>query len=172
MGRLAGAFFVPTLSAVVAVALWYLPRIDPRRESYEAFRPFYDWFVNALLAFLAYTHELVLAINIGCSVPINRAIAPALGALYYGTGILMAHAEPNWFAGVRTPWTLEDDAVWEATHRRAALALKLAGTVALGAVVWPSSFLAFAVVPVLAAAAYAVGYSYLAYRRRTDETAT
>ena len=32
-------------------------------------------------------------------------------------GNLLPRARPNWFVGIRTPWTLSSDRVWEKTHR-------------------------------------------------------
>jgi len=34
-------------------------------------------------------------------------------------GNLMHSIKPNYFAGLRTPWTLEDNDTWRATHRLA-----------------------------------------------------
>ena len=41
------------------------------------------------------------------------------GLLFAFMGNLMHNIKPNYFAGVRTPWTLEDPDTWRATHRLA-----------------------------------------------------
>lgn len=38
-------------------------------------------------------------------------------------GNAMPALRPNWFFGIRTPWTLRDDRVWDRTHRVAGHAL-------------------------------------------------
>ena len=95
------------------------------------------------------------------------ALAPAVGVLCYDAGVVSAHAERNWFVGVRTPWTLTSDEVWKRTHERAAPLFKLSGVLAtLGAVV-PDYAVALVVGPAVAVAAYTTVYSYVTYRRTT-----
>lgn len=166
MPRLWGAAFGPLMVVFIAGVLYLAPRIDPRRRNIEAFRDVYEWFVVGMAAFLAYVHGLVLAWNLGYEAPIGQALVPAIAVLYYAVGALMERARPNWFIGIRTPWTLEDEAVWESTHRRAALGFKLAGVLALGGLLLPSLAVYFLLVPVVLAAGYALVHSYLAYRRR------
>ncbi|MEE6209603.1 DUF1648 domain-containing protein [Salarchaeum sp. III] len=166
MSRLAGAFFLPALTVFVVGLMLAAPRIDPRKEGYEAFRGVYEWFVAGTAGFLAYVHVLVLAWNLDYAIPVGQALAPALACLLYACGVLLERAEPNWFVGIRTPWTLSDDEVWRETHERGALAFKLAAVLALGGLVLPDYFRVFVVAPTLLAAAYTVTYSFLAYRRR------
>lgn len=166
MPRVLGAFGVPAISAFVVAAMYVAPRIDPRKQHYEAFRGAYEWFVAATAGFLAYVHLLVLAWNLDYRVPVTLAVVPALAVLLYGVGLLLERAESNWFVGIRTPWTLSDEDVWRETHERGARAFKAAAVLALGALVLPAYALWFVLAPLLFAAAYTVGYSYLAYRRK------
>ena len=167
-GRFRGAFFLPALAAVLLPSMWYLPRIDPRHEAYDAFRPAYEWFVVGTLAFLLYVHALVLAVNLGVDIPLSRGLAPAVSALYYGVGRLIQRTERNRFAGVRTPWTLDDEETWAATNARSARGFKLAAVVALGGAVWPRWTVAFVVAPVLLVTADALVYSYRHHRRAEE----
>ncbi|GAA0647725.1 SdpI family protein [Salarchaeum japonicum] len=166
MSRFAGAFFLPALTVFVVALMLVAPRIDPRKRHYEAFRGVYEWFVAGTAGFLAYVHVLVLAWNLDYAIPIGQALAPALAGLLYACGVLLERAKPNWFVGIRTPWTLSDDTVWRETHERGALAFKLAAVLALGGLLFSDYALVFALAPTLLAAAYTVAYSFFAYRRR------
>ena len=162
MSRFLGAWMVPLLSIGLAALLWVVPAIDPRRRNYAAFRTTYNAFVVGMVAFLAYVDFISLAWNLGYRLPIGRALAPALGAIFVASGWLIRKARPNWFVGIRTPWTLSSPTVWEKTHRLAAPAFMVSGLVtALGALWEPLMWLG--VVLVLAAAVGVVIYSYLAY---------
>ena len=46
-------------------------------------------------------------------------MAPAIGLLIYYAGVLTENARQNWFMGVRTPWTLSSEKVWNKTNRLA-----------------------------------------------------
>ena len=167
-GRMAKPFalaLLPALSAALLGLFAVLPRIDPLGENVAKFRDRYDTFVVLLVAFLAYLHLVVLGANAGYEFEMIQAVAPAVGGLVYYVGVLSEHAEPNWFVGIRTPWTLSDDEVWNRTHERAGPLFKLAGVVAaLGALV-PAYAELLIVGPLAAVALYTTAYSYVAYRR-------
>ncbi len=162
MSRFWGAWMVPLLSVGVAALLWAVPAIDPRRRNYATFRTTYNAFVVGIVAFLAYVDFISLAWNLGYSVPIGRALAPALGAIFLASGWLLRKARPNWFVGIRTPWTLSSPTVWEKTHRLAAPAFMASGLVTALGVLW-EPFMWLGVALVLVAAVGVVVYSYFAY---------
>ncbi len=165
MTRFWGAWLMPLLSVGLAVLLWWVvPLIDPRQRNYAAFRDVYNGFIVGLVAFLAYIQGISLLWNLGYTVPIARALAPALGALFAGMGVLLQRAKPNWFVGVRTPWTLSSDTVWQETHRLAARAFYAAGALTVLGAVW-MPFMWAGVGMVLLGALGTVVYSYIAYAR-------
>lgn len=165
MPKLYALALLPGLSAALLGLFALLPRIDPRGENVARFREQYDTFLVVLTAFLAYIHLLVLAANAGYEFGMIQALSPAVGALVYYVGVLSEHAEPNWFVGIRTPWTLSDERVWKRTHERAAPLFKLAGGVAVLGALAPSYAELLIVAPLAAVALYTTVYSYVAYRR-------
>ena len=93
----------------------------------------------------------------------------AVGALLMVLGNYMGKLRKNFFIGIRTPWTLASDAVWERTHRLAgwlfvAAGLVMVASVLIGAPIWlPLGAIA-------AATLLPVAYSLWIYRR-LDHTA-
>jgi len=165
MSKLWGLFLLPVVSALLLALFNGLPAVDPLGNNVERFRGTYDEFVVLLLGFLLYLQLLLGLWNVGVRFQFVQALAPAYGALLYYAGVLMEHAERNWFVGIRTPWTLSNEEVWRKTHDRSATLFKLAGAVALLGVFVPGYALVLLVVPVLLAAGYAVVYSYVEYQR-------
>jgi uncharacterized membrane protein len=97
-------------------------------------------------------------------------LAPALGALFYGIGVMMGDAKFNWFVGVRTPWTLSSEEVWERTHRLGGRLFKNCGLAALlGMLARGWLALLLTVAPVLVAGIYLTYYSYAEYRRQAED---
>lgn len=165
--RLVALALLPALSVAILGLFAVLPRIDPLGENVAAFRERYDTFVVLAVGLLTYVHLLVLAWNVGYRFEPMQALAPAIGVLFYYAGVVLEHAERNWFVGIKTPWTLSSDEVWKRTHERAAPLFKLAGVVAaLGALV-PAYAVVLIAVPLAAIAAYTTVYSYVEHRRIT-----
>lgn len=166
--REVGLTLLPALAVAMLGLFALLPRIDPLGANIQRFRAAYDWFAVLTVALLAYLHGVVLAVNIGYDLSVVQLLAPAVAVVYVAIGFLFERAERNWFVGVRTPWTLSDDAVWDATHARAGQLMKPAGLLALGAVALPEYGVYFLAGPVAAVALYATVFSYVAYTRRAD----
>lgn len=164
--RLVGLAIPVALVAGLYVLHRFVPSVDPLSSTLRQ-TPWYDGFVALLLAFLVYVELLIVAWNLDLvAVAVGTLLVPPLAAVYYGVGALLERVDRNAIVGVRTPWTLASEPVWEATHDRAAPAFKLAAVATLPGVASEGPHaVGFAVGPVLLAAAYAVGYSFLAYRR-------
>ncbi len=167
--RWLGAWALPGVSVLLLVVLWWLvPVVDPRRENYAVFRPVYNAFVVGLLAVLAYLDALTLLWNLGYPVPISRALAPALGGVFFLTGVLLRTAQPNWFVGIRTPWTLSSPTVWHKTHQLAAPLFMASGIVTAFGVFW-EPLLWVGVALVLLVSVFVIGYSYWAYEAESRQ---
>lgn len=153
------------LTAGIAVMFAVLPRIDPLGENFEEFQSVYDLSAVGIVAFLAYVHGLVLAYNLDVEFGMLQALAPAMAGLYLLVAVLIRRAEQNWFVGIRTPWTLSDERVWDRTHERVAPLFVVAAVFALAGVVVPEYAILFLVVPVSVIAFGATAYSFVVYRR-------
>ena len=165
-GRLEGALFVPALATIVWLVMRALPRIDPRRENYARFAATYDLVVLAVVALLAALHVVVLGAAMGWPVPIVRVMPVLVGAMLVVIGNVLPRARPNWWFGIRTPWTLSNDRVWARTQRVGGFAIVASGVVAIASAFLPPQLALPALAgAVLAAALFSVGYSYFAWRQ-------
>jgi uncharacterized membrane protein len=153
------------LTAGVAVLFTILPRIDPLGENFEAFQTVYDLAAVGVVAFTAYINGLVLAYNLGVEFGMLQATAPAVAGLYLLIAVVIRHAEQNWFVGIRTPWTLSDERVWDRTHERTAPLFVVAAVFALAAAAVPEYFTLLIAAPAMAIALGSTVYSYVVYRR-------
>ena len=57
------------------------------------------------------------AIALGCPVSMDRFAFNGCLLLFIVMGNYFANLRPNYFVGIRTPWTLENPETWRATHR-------------------------------------------------------
>ncbi|MBU3934598.1 SdpI family protein [Patescibacteria group bacterium] len=165
MGKFWGAFLMPIVSLAIFLMLIFIPKIDPLKANIAKFRKHFDGFIVLIVLFLFYLYLLSILWNLGARFNMGQVLAPALGVLFYYCGVLVGKAKRNWFIGIRTPWTLSSDTVWDKTHKLGAKLFKVAGAVALIGVVAPkiSFFVLFSFI--FAFVIYIVVYSYLEYQK-------
>ncbi|MBN1166493.1 MAG: SdpI family protein [Methanospirillaceae archaeon] len=164
MDKGTGLLFIPALMVLIAGLMVLLPRIDPKKENYLAFQDAYDAFILLTTVFLFSLFVLTILAAYGIEFQMNRVISLIFALLFTGIGILIGKAEPNWFVGIKTPWTLGDEAVWHDTHRLGAQVFLVCGFICLGGVILPEYAFAFILAPVLTGTAACIIYSYYSYR--------
>lgn len=160
---------VPAASAAVLGLFLLIPRIDPLRVNIREFRRYYDWFVVLFAAYMLVVHVGVLAYNLGYRFDFTSLVVAGVGVLFFYTGVVLEHARQNWFLGIRTPWTMSSEAVWDRTHALAGRLFKVAGVLALVGLLFGRYAVYFVVVPAVAVGVVTFVYSYLLYERLADD---
>ena len=105
------------------------PRIDPLRKNYAAFRDWYDGFILAFVLFMLAIQCQVILRGPGHRISMNLVMPVLVGLLFLYCGFFLERVEPDWFAGIRTPWTISSPAVWKKTHMPGGKLFKVAGIV-------------------------------------------
>ncbi len=164
VSRFFGLFLIPLISVGLFLLFIAIPKIDPLKRNIKTFRKYYDRFVVLIIIFLLYVYVLTILWNLGVEFNMSQLLMPALGVLFYYCGVLLENAKRNWFIGIRTPWTLSNEKVWEKTHKVGGKLFKIAGIITAVGVFFDNA-LFFALVPVLVVAVYTVIYSYLEYQK-------
>jgi len=167
MSKFWGLFLMPLLSMILFLLFIAIPKIDPLKHNIEKFRKYYDGFVVLIIVYLFYVYLLTIFWNIGIRFSMVQPLVPAIGILFYYIGILTENAKRNWFIGIRTPWTLSSEKVWEKTHKIGGKLFKTAGAFAFIGVFFQSYALFFILVPIILVAAYTIIYSYFEYQKET-----
>jgi uncharacterized membrane protein len=110
---------VSILSAGCYVLIKSLPKIDPKKTAGLAsgnLQKIAIAVVGLLSAILL--GILYAAVHDGFS--FSRLFNPLMGIFFIIVGNLMYNIKPNYFVGIRIPWTLENENNWRATHHMAA----------------------------------------------------
>jgi uncharacterized membrane protein len=115
--RLWGAWMLPLIMAVVWLIMRAIPHIDPRGANYAKFEGMYDWLIILVIAFMLVMHVVVIMGATGSPISMTTIVMPAVGIFIAAMGLLLPKVHPNWFVGIRTPWTLTSDLSWERTHK-------------------------------------------------------
>jgi uncharacterized membrane protein len=158
-------YLIPVITAVMYMISLLILEIDPLRKNIEKFRKYFDWFILFMIVFLFYIHILAIATNLGYVFNMATMILPPMGVLFICTGFLTERAKRNWSIGIRTPWTLSDDAVWEKTNKLGGKLFKAAGIITILGVFSGSASIWIALASVLTAAILPMLYSCVEYKK-------
>jgi len=161
-----GIFLLPMILIGLYLLFLFIPKIDPLKKNIQRFRKYYDSFILIIILFLFYVFILTILSNFGYIFNMTKILIPAIGLLFFYIGIIMKKLKRNWFIGIRTPWTLSNDEVWEKTHKLASVLFKTAGIILFFSILFPSKyFLWFILVPIFIIIVWLVLYSYLEYKK-------
>ncbi len=159
-------FLLPIFSVVFLAFYFLLPGLDPLKDNYKKFESYYSLFFLVLLLFFYYIHLLTLFVNLGYSFNLIYYLIPGVAILIYFSGVLVENSKRNYFVGVRTPWALHSDVIWDKTNKRAGFLLKISSLICLIGLFFDNIFsLLLLLIPLFFALGYSVLYSYLEFRK-------
>ena len=158
-------FFMPILSVFLYILFRFLPKTDPYHSHFKEFEKYFDTFINILFIFLFYLYLLTLTWNLISKFNLVQFLSPAFALVFYYAGVLCSVAKRNWFVGIRTPWTLSSENVWQKTHYLGAKLFKLTAIISLLSIIWPLSATFFIMVPVILSSLFLFLYFYVIFRQ-------
>jgi uncharacterized membrane protein len=146
----------PGCMAGTMLLTWLLPWLSPKHFEVERFQSTYIQIMLITVGMLAYVDAVVLWAGVGHSVNVDRAGLFGVCLFFALLGNVTGKIRRNFYIGVRTPWALANERVWNATHRLAAKTFVLGGLaglalIAMGVNGWPPfvALIAGALIPVL-----------------------
>ncbi len=158
-------WILPIMMVGTTLLLVFLPKLDPLRQNVKRFSGVYYVFVLCVNGFFLYLHILTLWIGMGSRIQMVQWLVPAYAALCTCCGWMVGQAKPNWFIGLRTPWTLSDERVWNQTHALGRKMFYLAAAATLPGIFWPQAAFFFLIGPLLLASFIPVVYSYFLHTK-------
>jgi uncharacterized membrane protein len=167
MSKFWGVFMMPLITLGMLVLFLVIPNIDPLKANIAQFRDVFNLFIVLIVAFMIYIHILSLRWNLGYTdFGMSKAMLPAMGVLFFFVGYLLRRAKRNFFIGIRTPWTLSSDRVWDETHRLGSVLFMVSGVLAfIGSLFGGTLAFWFLFVPLMGSTLITLVYSYVLYQR-------
>jgi uncharacterized membrane protein len=168
-GKFEGLLMLPLMALGLYLLLIVVPKLDPGRANYDRFRIAYAIIRIAILALLAAIQTVILLVAFGVHVEMNLVVMPLMGVMLIVLGGVMGKIRPNWFVGVRTPWTLSSKLSWSRTHRLGGWLFILVGLLAIGLAFAPQPWGLFVwMSSIVVATLGLVVYSYFVWRQDPD----
>ena len=168
-GKIEGLLLLPLVAVAIYLLMLLLPRIDPKRENYKTFAAVYTLIRLSITLMLAFIYGCMLLTAFGYDVDTGLLVPLAVGLMLCVLGNVMGKIRPNWFVGVRTPWTLSSRDSWNKTHRLGGrLFVVLGVAVAALGFIQRGWMLAVVVGMGVTVMLWLVIYSYLVWRKDPD----
>lgn len=167
LSRPIGALFLPALQLLLVGFLVAAPAIDPGAMRAPGAPRFYPAAVAVISLFMLFVTATLFAAALGATFSPPHVLLEGLGVLAILVGNHLGKLPKNYVVGIRTPWTLASEYVWERTHRFAAPLFVTGGFgVLLNCLLQPAAINATFVATIIAVTLLAPYlYSYFAWKR-------
>lgn len=156
--------YMPGIMIGTVVLFAALPWLSPKKFEVDSFGPTYLYIMIVMVAMFGYIQILTLLTSLGLALDVGRAIEGGVSLLIALLGNVLGKVRRNFYVGIRTPWTIANERVWNATHRLGAKTFFVGGLLGLLAVLLRAPFWV-PVVCFLAGAFIPVVYSLVYYKQ-------
>ena len=156
---------IPIITLAMLVLFRFLPMLDPKKDKYEKFADIYEIIQAAIIGFFTYMYFVTMVAALNAEMNVGMYVMFGIGVLFILMGNYLGKVRQNYFVGIKTPWTLENEEVWNKTHRLGGWCFVLAGLIFVAqAFVGVMSIWVF-VLAIVISSLVPVGYSYWLYKQ-------
>ncbi len=165
MNKTLAVFLFPAIAFALVILFQVISKIDPRKKKYAQFKTAWGMIQTTVIAYFAYLYAVSFYLAMNPDKAIEPFIFVGIGVLLLLIGNYLGKVRQNYFVGIKTPWTLDNERVWNKTNR-------LAGWLFVGAgiVIILEAIIQLWVAPVIftvigIAVVVPIIYSYLLFRQ-------
>ena len=163
------ALLTASLPLISIVVFKVLPKLDPKRASYQLHAKAYGIFISFISFLFIGFHWVTLFIVLGVDLPVHKIIPLGIGMLFIILGNYMPQIRPNYTYGIRLPWTLADENNWRATHRIGGYCYIVSGIFFIIISFAPPSFVSLCILLALICIFLPMVYSYIYFKREISK---
>lgn len=132
-----GLFFLPAVTAAIWLLMFALPQIDPRGKNLLRSSSAYGTIWIAITLLFCVAHGLRVSAALGAQPDGARILVATAGAVYVLAGNMLGKLRWNYTIGLRTPWALADERVWDKTHRFGGWLFVIGGSIVIASAFMP-----------------------------------
>ncbi|MCM3734564.1 SdpI family protein [Bacillus cytotoxicus] len=148
------------------ILLNVVSKVDPKKENYKKFSKSFAMITYSVLVVLFIANVDIIAAGLGYDLSINRFSGLLVGILFLVIGNYLPQCKPNYFIGIRTPWTLSNEEVWRKTHRFGGKVFIILGIIMCLSIFAPATWKSYIMLTVvLGGVVVTMLYSYFAYKK-------
>jgi len=161
-------FLMPAMMVGMLVLFYFLPALSPKSFEVDTFKPTYLYIMCITTGLFGYMQAVLLyvvhqAVAGGPAIDLGRTFIAGMFLFFGLMGNVIGKVRKNFYIGVRVPWTLANDRVWNDTHRLAAWVFVAVGAIGFVWTILGAPLIA-SIVFLVAAGLIPVVYSFLHYK--------
>jgi uncharacterized membrane protein len=161
-------FMMPIMMAGMLVFFYYLPALSPKSFEVDTSKPTYLYIMVLVVGLFTYMQGVLLytvyqTMAKQPTFDLGRAFIAGMFLFFGLLGNVIGKVRKNFYIGIRVPWTLASDRVWNDTHRMAAWLWVGAGVLGFVWIVLGWS-LVVAIALLVAAGLIPIVYSFIHYK--------
>jgi uncharacterized membrane protein len=157
-------FLGPGLVLIGWIMLRALPKLSPRQFTIDTFGPTFNLIMFIVSGMFAYIGCVIIYAAGHPATDVGKCMVTGIALFLAALGNLLGKTRRNFYVGIRTPWTLASERVWDATHRMGGRWMTAGGLAAAGLIILGGSIIiAFSII--IMTCLYPVLFSYLYYKR-------
>ena len=173
--RTVGVLLLPVTMAGMLLVFKLLPWLSPKDFKIEPFKSTYEYITTTAMGLFAYIYAVSMVAtwrHVHSEKPFDmtRMLFGGMFLFLALIGNVMGKVRRNFYVGVRVPWTLASDRVWNDTHRFAAWTMVGGSLLGFVMVVTGMSLIA-AIVVLLVSMLSPIVYSFIHYKKLEREGA-
>lgn len=163
-------WLMPAINVAVYLLIGFVVRLDPK-GNFEKNRKAVHALQLILAGFFSAVITLMLLYPIYPDMDFGAWMVMLLLSMFILIGNFFGKMRPNYFMGIRTPWTLQNEQVWIRTHRFGGMLWVMSSLVVAGLFfLLPRTAFYITLIPwFLLVVLGPIVYSYVAYKRLKDE---
>lgn len=160
-------WFFPSLTLLMTFLFPVLAKMDPHKEKYAQFQKAWFMIRTIILSCFAYLYFVSLYAALNPMVDVGSFVLCGIAVMFILMGNYLGKVRQNYFLGIRTPWTLHDEDIWNKTHRLSGWMFVLVGLLLLVEVFLKLSLPYVIFVTIALLLLVPIIYSYLLFRQKT-----
>jgi uncharacterized membrane protein/dienelactone hydrolase len=152
----------------VSLLLKYIHLIDPKKKvqrGNDKIMGSVRWVLSIFLSALSFF--IIYSVTKNTMEDNNKWLFTIMGLLFVFLGNYLINIKPNYFIGIRTPWTLQNETVWKKTHRLGGKMMFVGGfLVVICSFILPEDIRIISTIAILLSSTFIpVIYSFVVYRK-------
>lgn len=162
-----GLLALPCMNILMFLLFIFLPKIDPKKNNYLLFEDKWKVIRTVIHLFILVMFFVISFVSLGYKLPVDKIVMISVILLMLLFGNYMGNIRPNYFIGIKTPWTLANENVWRLTHRLAGKIWVIASIIMIAIVLFlplESPWLFFVYIAIISLVP--IVYSYIKFKEQ------